>query len=143
MTAASIVRGRRMAPGNCLRSKRATPCPPRHPIPPATTSSPYAWGTCVQIHPVDLTKTQMQVIGKVDGVRPSPLAVAKRVVAENGIKGLYAGLSAALLRQAVYGTARLGLHRTFSNQLKGDNPTLSLGGKVAASMVRRGGMRWM
>jgi solute carrier family 25 oxoglutarate transporter 11 len=92
---------------------------------------------------VDLTKTQMQVIGKVDGVRPSPLAVAKRVVAENGIKGLYAGLSAALLRQAVYGTARLGLHRTFSNQLKGDNPTLSLGGKVAASMVRRGGMRWM
>ena len=34
---------------------------------------------------------------------------------------LYAGLSASLMRQAIYGTARLGLHRMFSNYLKDRN----------------------
>ena len=30
---------------------------------------------------------------------------------------VYNGLSAALMRQAIYGTARIGLHRTFSDKL--------------------------
>ena len=34
---------------------------------------------------------------------------------------LYAGLSASLMRQAIYGTARLGLHRVFTNKLKERN----------------------
>jgi hypothetical protein len=31
---------------------------------------------------------------------------------------VYAGLSASIMRQAIYGTARIGLHRTFSNKLQ-------------------------
>ena len=34
-----------------------------------------------------------------------------------GIKSWYSGLSAALMRQAVYGTARIGLHRKLSDYL--------------------------
>ena len=52
------------------------------------------------------------------GMKPSIVAVIKDVAKADGIKGFYAGLSASLLRQAVYGTARLGLHRYFSDYLK-------------------------
>lgn len=43
------------------------------------------------------------------------------MVQKDGIKSVYAGLSAALMRQAVYGTARIGLHRKFSNELQERN----------------------
>jgi solute carrier family 25 oxoglutarate transporter 11 len=39
------------------------------------------------------------------------------MVRKDGVKSIYAGLSAALMRQAIYGTARIGLHRTFSDKL--------------------------
>jgi len=67
---------------------------------------------CVQ--PMDLTKTRMQLLPKGTGL----LAVASQIVAKEGFLGLYAGLSASIMRQAVYGTARLGLHREFSDRLK-------------------------
>ena len=40
------------------------------------------------------------------------------MLAKEGIHGLYNGLSASLTRQATYGTARIGLHRVFSQKLK-------------------------
>ena len=40
------------------------------------------------------------------------------MVERDGIKSIYAGLSASLMRQAIYGTARMGLHRTFSDMLQ-------------------------
>lgn len=46
------------------------------------------------------------------------MAVMRDVAKADGIKGFYAGLSASLLRQAIYGTARIGLHRYFSDTLK-------------------------
>jgi len=53
-----------------------------------------------------------------------------------GLKALYSGLSAALLRQAIYGTARIGLHRTFSDKLLASNEgkPLSFGLKAASGM---------
>ena len=47
--------------------------------------------------------------------------MAKGIIAQDGIKGLYAGIGAALLRQATYGTARIGLHTNFSEKLKEHN----------------------
>ena len=66
---------------------------------------------CVQ--PMDLTKTRMQLMPK----GTSPIAVAQGIIAKDGFAGLYAGISASIMRQAVYGTARLGLHREFSDRM--------------------------
>lgn len=72
------------------------------------------------IQPIDFVKTRLQLYGEgVAGAKPpSPLAVAAEVVKAQGPLGLYAGYSAAALRQVVYGSARLGLFRVFSEQLK-------------------------
>lgn len=48
----------------------------------------------------------------------SGLSIAKSVVRNEGVKGLFSGLSAAVARQAVYGTAKIGLHDSFSQKLK-------------------------
>lgn len=81
---------------------------------------PYATGgfsavfasICVQ--PMDLTKTRMQLLPR----GTSLFAVAGGIVSKEGVLGLYAGLSASIMRQAVYGTARIGLHREFSDKIK-------------------------
>lgn len=70
------------------------------------------------IHPIDLTKVRMQLIGQGSkAAAPSPLKVISDVVKQDGVTGLYAGLTASLTRQATYGTARLGLHRVISNKM--------------------------
>ena len=46
------------------------------------------------------------------------LAVAKNIIAEEGVGSLYKGLSAGLLRQATYTTARLGIFNYLSDYLK-------------------------
>uniref|UniRef100_A0A7S2WJZ8 Mitochondrial 2-oxoglutarate/malate carrier protein n=2 Tax=Mucochytrium quahogii TaxID=96639 RepID=A0A7S2WJZ8_9STRA len=72
------------------------------------------------IHPIDLTKVRLQLAGeniKPGQAKPTTIGVIRNALATEGISGLYSGLSAALTRQATYGTARIGLHRTFSNYL--------------------------
>lgn len=49
------------------------------------------------------------------------LQVAKDIIAKDGAGGLYKGLSAGLLRQATYTTARLGIFQIFSDLLKQQN----------------------
>ena len=53
-----------------------------------------------------------------------------------GVGACYAGLSASLMRQAIYGTARIGLHRTISNKLveRNNHQTLPFYTKVFAGM---------
>ena len=97
------------------------------------------------VSPMDVTKTRMQVLsqGRPRGAPPLSLAAVLRdIVARDGLRGLYAGLSASLARQAVYGTARLGLHREFSDRLR----AAQLGGgplpawKTVASSVLSGAL---
>lgn len=71
------------------------------------------------MHPIDLTKTRLQLSPPGTGM----LGVASGIVARDGVAGLYAGLSASIMRQAVYGTARLGMHREFSDSMKKASPT--------------------
>ena len=47
----------------------------------------------------------------------NPVAVARGIIAQDGVLGLYTGLSAGLLRQATYTTARLGIFRTITNYM--------------------------
>lgn len=72
------------------------------------------------IQPVDMIKVRLQLAGEgvKTGPKPTPLSVTKDILAQGKVMDLYTGLSAGLLRQAVYTTARLGLFDTFMNTLK-------------------------
>ncbi|KAH9575173.1 hypothetical protein CY35_01G097800 [Sphagnum magellanicum] len=70
--------------------------------------------TCV-IQPVDMIKVRIQL------GRGSATDVAREVIKNEGIGGLYKGLSAGLLRQATYTTARLGSFRLLTNKAMAAN----------------------
>eukprot|EP01083_Nonionella_stella_P172172 590008_1 len=78
--------------------------------------------SCIQ--PIDMVKVQIQLQG--DGGKniqvhsKNPFKIGAFIVREKGVGGLYHGLSAGLLRQATYTTARMGLFRTFSNAALAD-----------------------
>ena len=73
--------------------------------------------TCIQ--PIDMIKVRLQLAGegvKV-GPRPTAMSVTRDIIAAGKVMDLYTGLSAGLLRQAVYTTARLGFFDTFMRVL--------------------------
>ncbi|CAD6563536.1 MAG: Putative mitochondrial 2-oxoglutarate/malate carrier protein [Alectoria sarmentosa] len=74
--------------------------------------------TCIQ--PIDMIKVRQQLAGEgiKTGPRATPLSVTKEIIAQGKVMDLYTGLSAGLLRQAVYTTARLGFFDTFMTALK-------------------------
>jgi solute carrier family 25 oxoglutarate transporter 11 len=74
--------------------------------------------TCVQ--PIDMIKVRLQLAGEgvAGGPRPSALSITRDIVASGRVLDLYTGISAGLLRQAVYTTARLGFFDTFMISLK-------------------------
>jgi solute carrier family 25 oxoglutarate transporter 11 len=71
------------------------------------------------IQPIDMVKVRLQLAGEgaKTGPRPSAFGIARDIIAQGKVLDLYTGLSAGLLRQAVYTTARLGFFDTFMNQL--------------------------
>ncbi|KAM7195210.1 putative mitochondrial 2-oxoglutarate/malate carrier protein [Naviculisporaceae sp. PSN 640] len=71
------------------------------------------------IQPVDMIKVRIQLAGegKAGGPKPTPLSVTREILASGKALDLYTGLSAGLLRQAVYTTARLGFFDTFMGTL--------------------------
>ncbi|XP_062190358.1 mitochondrial dicarboxylate/tricarboxylate transporter DTC-like [Phragmites australis] len=80
------------------------------------TVKPFANGgasgmlaTCV-IQPIDMVKVKIQ-LGE-----GSAATVTKKMLANEGIGSFYKGLSAGLLRQATYTTARLGSFRVLTNK---------------------------
>jgi len=97
-------------------------------------------GSCVAttvVQPVDCIKVRIQVLG--EGTRaeaPGILATARSILRSEGVAGLYAGLSASYLRQLVYGSARLGLFRKFSDAFRERNAgqPLAMWQKVAAGL---------
>ena len=74
--------------------------------------------TCIQ--PIDMVKVRIQLTGEgaKSGPRASPFSVARDIVARGRFLDLYSGLSAGLLRQVTYATARFGLYGTFEGMLK-------------------------
>ncbi|CAM9505873.1 unnamed protein product [Ascophyllum nodosum] len=67
------------------------------------------------VHPVDLIKVRLQ-LGAAGG---SPFKAARLVYKESGLPGFYAGLSAAITRQAVYTTLRVGLYDWIRDRVLG------------------------
>jgi len=100
------------------------------------------FATCC-IQPLDMVKVRIQLQGEggVKGVGDSknPIKVASQIIKNEGVGKLYAGLSAALLRQATYTTARLGLFRTISNSLLAEGEkTLPFWKKSVAGLLAGG-----
>mmetsp|Transcript_12350 Transcript_12350/g.40606 ORF Transcript_12350/g.40606 Transcript_12350/m.40606 type:complete len:291 (-) Transcript_12350:90-962(-) len=86
------------------------------------TIKPFANGglsgmgaTCL-IQPIDIVKVRIQL-----GATGGPFGVASEIIKKEGFGTLYTGLSAGLLRQATYTTARLGLFNIFMDELKKRN----------------------
>jgi len=67
------------------------------------------------IQPIDMIKVRLQLAGEgvKTGPKPTPISVVREILASGKALDLYTGLSAGLLRQAVYTTARLGFFDTF------------------------------
>ncbi|EGD83747.1 hypothetical protein H112_07428 [Trichophyton rubrum D6] len=74
---------------------------------------------CIQ--PIDMIKVRLQLAGEgvKAGPKPSAIGVAREIITSGRVLDLYTGLSAGLLRQAVYTTARLGFFDTFMGILNG------------------------
>ncbi|KAI9743062.1 MAG: putative mitochondrial 2-oxoglutarate/malate carrier protein [Claussenomyces sp. TS43310] len=71
------------------------------------------------IQPIDMIKVRLQLAdeGVKNGPKPTPISVTRQILAQGKVLDLYAGLSAGLLRQAVYTTARLGFFDTLMGTL--------------------------
>jgi solute carrier family 25 (mitochondrial oxoglutarate transporter), member 11 len=99
--------------------------------------------TCV-VQPIDMIKVRLQLAGEGSktGPRPTPLSVTREILAQGKFLDLYTGLSAGLLRQAVYTTARLGFFDTFMGSLtaraKDQGRKVGFGERAAAGLSAGG-----
>mmetsp|Transcript_8613 Transcript_8613/g.12482 ORF Transcript_8613/g.12482 Transcript_8613/m.12482 type:complete len:312 (-) Transcript_8613:2159-3094(-) len=77
-----------------------------------------SFASCI-IHPIDLAKVRMQLFGQLNPGKkiPSFPTLLGDMIKKDGVASIYKGIDAAIGRQMVYGTARIGLHRTFSDKL--------------------------
>ena len=85
----------------------------------------------------------LKIPGKTRQTAPLPpqFSVAAQCIKESGVSGLYRGLSAGLLRQATYTTARLGIFNSLSEALKERMPNgepLPLYQKAGAGLAAGG-----
>eukprot|EP00002_Diphylleia_rotans_P040679 TRINITY_DN970_c0_g1_i1.p1 TRINITY_DN970_c0_g1~~TRINITY_DN970_c0_g1_i1.p1 ORF type:complete len:298 (-),score=86.61 TRINITY_DN970_c0_g1_i1:432-1325(-) len=102
------------------------------------TVSPFVLGglsgmwatTCIQ--PIDMVKVRIQLLGQ--GATVSPIGIAKEIIQKDGFGGLYRGLSAALLRQATYTTARLGMYKKVTAALEEPGKPLPLVYKAGSGL---------
>ncbi|KAK7351556.1 hypothetical protein VNO77_11105 [Canavalia gladiata] len=107
-------------------------------------------------HPLDLIKVRMQLQTPIPThtIRPAfafpshspmlpppsgPISVAVRIVQSEGVAALYSGVSAAVLRQALYSTTRMGLYDVLKHHwTDSENGTMSLTRKIEAGLIAGG-----
>jgi solute carrier family 25 oxoglutarate transporter 11 len=113
-------------------------------------------------HPLDLIKVRMQLLGE-QNVRPAfafanvgagypavelahqkrvgPISVGIRVVQTEGVSALFSGVSASMLRQAVYSTTCMGLYEIMKEKWRDPDSkpgNLPLVKKIAAGLIAGG-----
>ncbi|KAK6355026.1 putative mitochondrial 2-oxoglutarate/malate carrier protein [Orbilia brochopaga] len=101
--------------------------------------------SCV-IQPVDMIKVRIQLAGEgmksVGGPKVTPISVTREIIAQGKVLDLYSGLSAAVLRQVVYTTARMGFFGTFMENIqtkaKEQNRKVTFGERAGASLAAGG-----
>jgi len=66
-------------------------------------------GAALITHPIDLIKVRKQLLGEqIKGVKTNSFTIGVEIVKQEGFFGLYKGLSASLMRQFTYSSARIG-----------------------------------
>ncbi|KAJ5328030.1 Mitochondrial carrier protein [Penicillium brevicompactum] len=96
------------------------------------------------IQPVDMVKVRLQLAGEGarTGPKPSALGVTRNIIASGKVLDLYTGLSAGLLRQVFYTTARLGFFETFMKNLnakaKAKDQQVTFAQRAAAGLTAGG-----
>ncbi|KAJ3030287.1 UNVERIFIED_CONTAM: hypothetical protein HDU68_009558 [Siphonaria sp. JEL0065] len=113
---------------------------------PTTAPSHSLWAVCqpfvfgglsgmtatTVIQPIDMIKVRIQLAGEgAKGKGVSPFAIASSLVKTHGLSAFYTGLSAGLLRQATYTTARMGIFNSMMDAIEKDG--------MKASMLQRAG----
>eukprot|EP00823_Brevimastigomonas_motovehiculus_P009338 TRINITY_DN9002_c0_g1_i1.p1 TRINITY_DN9002_c0_g1~~TRINITY_DN9002_c0_g1_i1.p1 ORF type:complete len:305 (+),score=45.67 TRINITY_DN9002_c0_g1_i1:56-970(+) len=90
---------------------------------------------CVQ--PIDLVKVRLQLSGELGQGKlvKSPFKMASMIYSAQGIKGFYTGLSAALMRQLVYGTLRMGSFRMINDKLQTPGQPVSVWKGLVAGLA--------
>lgn len=73
-------------------------------------------------HPIDQTKIRSQTLR----TQQSILQIARGTIAAGGVRNLWTGVSASLLRQCTYGTIRFGVYNWLKNGEKGPIPIWKL-----------------
>lgn len=112
-------------------------------------------------HPLDLIKVRMQLQGESSGsvqpLRPAlafqttatrinlppprvgPIAVGVKIIQQDGVKALFSGVSATMLRQTLYSTTRMGLYdvmkQKWTDQETGNMPLMT---KIGAGLIAGG-----
>lgn len=106
---------------------------------PFVTSGIAACTASACIHPIDLAKVRLQLFAVQNPGVPAPgfVGLLQQMVAKDGVRSIYAGLSASLTRQCTYGTARMGIHRSLSDWLQERNggQNISFASKAGAGLV--------
>ncbi|XP_071505758.1 kidney mitochondrial carrier protein 1-like [Diadema antillarum] len=99
----------------------------------ATNWKPFVYGGTASVvaecgtFPLDLTKTRLQVQGQRleanfrDLKYRGMFHALRRIAKEEGVHALYSGIRPAVLRQAVYGTIKIGCYHSFK-RIVVDNP---------------------
>lgn len=77
-------------------------------------------GATLFVQPFDLVKSRMQISGEGGAVREHKTSFHAfiRILRSEGFFGIYAGLSAALFRQATYATTRLGVYTSLYDMMQ-------------------------
>lgn len=92
------------------------------------------------VQPIDCTKVRIQIFGEeagLCGAKPdrNPIRAAKLMFKTEGIKAFYRGLDAGLLRQAVFGSTRLGVYRYLFEKEKRKN--VAMGNPIDITSTKR------
>lgn len=79
-------------------------------------------GATVFVQPLDLVKNRMQLSGAGGGKKQysSSFNALTTILKQEGVVGIYTGLSAGLLRQATYTTTRLGIYTSLFEKFSKD-----------------------
>ncbi|KAF9458758.1 mitochondrial carrier domain-containing protein [Collybia nuda] len=85
-------------------------------------------------HPLDLTKVRMQTL-EVGSKRPSTISIIRTSIAQSGLRSLYTGLTASLMRQMSYSLVRLGSYEEMKSRMSREGPPSTVRLILAASLA--------
>ena len=94
----------------------------------------------LSFYPIETLKTRIQLMGESGGAKASPIEIMKHMYTTEGIKTFYMGLGAALMRQFLFASFRIGIFYNLVDYLKqkNQNKPISMVQTAAASLSSGG-----